>query len=152
MSKTSMKICWLHLIWTTKNRYPYFQEKRVIKQIYQIFKQICLKNDIYYKACFINPEHVHLLVDLPVNLTIQRMVQFLKGISSYTINQKSLFKTRFCWAKRYACFSVSRREKLKVVKYINNQREHHKKESFTEEWKRYASRIKVVESKNKQSP
>lgn len=127
MTKTSMKICWLHLVWGTKNRYPYFVNPGVINKTIQIFQEICKEKSIYYETCFINPEHVHFLVDLPVNLTIQRMVQYLKGISSYKINRKGLFKTRFRWAKRYACFSVSPGDKHIVRKYINNQEDHHRK-------------------------
>ena len=80
MPKHSMKVCWLHLIWSTKERYPYFVDSDITKKVIVILKDICKQHEIYYKTGYINPEHVHLLVDLPVNLSIEKLLQYLKGI------------------------------------------------------------------------
>jgi len=42
--------------------------------------------DIYMKINFVNPDHVHALVDLPTGLSIEKMMQFFKGGSSHWIN------------------------------------------------------------------
>jgi len=146
MPKHSMKVCWLHLIWSTKERYPYFENTDIIKKVIVILKDICTQHEIYYKTGYINPEHVHLLVDLPVNLSIEKLLQYLKGISSHSINEVGLFNTRFSWSKRYAAFSVSNSEINSIIKYINNQKEHHKKVTFLDEWEHYIEKYDLLRS------
>lgn len=146
MPKHSMKVCWLHLIWSTKERYPYFVDADISKKVIVILRDICAQHKIYYKTGYINPEHVHLLVDLPVNLSIEKFLQYLKGISSHTINEIGLFKTRFSWSKRYAAFSVSNSKINSIIQYINTQKEHHKKMTFLDEWEHYMKKYDLVGS------
>ncbi|RLC54947.1 MAG: IS200/IS605 family transposase [Candidatus Cloacimonadota bacterium] len=146
MNKHSMKVCWLHLIWSTKDRFPYFSDIERARKVIEIFKDICIQNEIYYKIGYVNSEHVHLLVDLPVKLSIEKMMQFLKGTSSHTINEKGIFTARFSWAKRYAAFSVSNSQVSNIIQYIMNQKEHHKRVSFKEEWEQYMKKYDVIKS------
>ena len=155
MPKHSLKICWFHIIWSTKNRIPFFQDKKKCVQVTKIIKNICLENNIYFKIGHINPEHIHILVDLPVDLTIKRMMQLIKGISSHTINESLMFKQKFSWARGYAAFSVSESQLDKVIHYIKNQDEHHRRMSFREEWELFCRKyletvktVKVATSKN----
>jgi len=146
MNKHSMKVCWLYLIWSTKDRFPYFSDIERARKVIEIFKDICIQNEIYYKIGYVNSEHVHLLVDLPVKLSIEKMMQFLKGTSSHTINEKGIFTARFSWAKRYAAFSVSNSQVSNIIQYIMNQKEHHKRVSFKEEWELYMKKYDVIKS------
>jgi putative transposase len=146
MSKKSMKVCWLHLIWSTKNRYPFFKDPDKAREVIKIFKDICTQNEVYYKTGYVNSEHVHLLIDLPVKLSIEKLLQFLKGTSSHTINDIDFFKAKFSWAKRYAAFSVSNSQINTIIQYINNQKEHHKKKSFLDEWQQYVEKYDLIKS------
>ena len=148
MPKHSMKICWLHLIWSTKDRFPYFQDKQKASQTNEIIKRICSESNIYHKIGFVNQEHIHLLVDLPIDMTIKTMMQLLKGTSSHVINEGRMFKVKFAWARGYGAFSVSENQLDTVIKYIKNQEEHRKKMSFIREWelfqKKYLETVKTV--------
>jgi REP element-mobilizing transposase RayT len=104
------------------------------KQVQTIITEICRDKGIYLEQLFVNAEHVHLLIALPVNLTIQDSMQTLKGLSSHIINEKGLFGTKFHWARGYAAFSVSSSNLDRVASYIRNQREHHSKHAFDKEW------------------
>jgi len=147
MPKHSMKICWLHLVWSTKDRFPFFQDKQKASQTNKIIKKICSDNNIYHKIGFVNPEHIHLLVDLPVDMTIKKMMQLLKGTSSHNINELDIFKAKFVWARGYGAFSVSENQLDTVIKYIKNQEEHHKKMSFAREWKLFQKKyLETVET------
>lgn len=84
------------------------------------------------KTNYVNIDHVHALISMPTNKTIEEVFQLLKGNSSYWINLQ--IENKFQWAKGYAAFSVSDQNLGKVVKYINNQELHHKRESFSEEF------------------
>lgn len=58
----------------------------------------------------------------------------LKGESSYWVNRNKLTKTKFEWQDEYIAVSVSESNADKVRRYIQNQEEHHRKKSFSEEY------------------
>lgn len=92
------------------------------------------------KINFFNAEHVHALIDLPTNMTIEGVIQLLKGSSSHWINQNHLVKGRFAWGRGYGVFSVSHSDLSKIVNYIARQEEHHRKRSFSEEYELFIRR------------
>ena len=75
---------------------------------------------------FVNPDHVHVLIELPTDLPISALVQGLKGSSSHWINTEGLLPETFSWSKGYGVFAVSYGHKDRVWKYIANQEEHHR--------------------------
>jgi REP element-mobilizing transposase RayT len=84
------------------------------------------------KVNYVNSDHVHAVIDLPTNMTIEDVARLLKGELSSWINNNIDFK--FNWATGYAAFSVSESKLDKVIKYILDQEEHHKNKSFAEEY------------------
>jgi putative transposase len=95
---------------------------------------------IYMKINYFNADHTHALIDLPTNLTIEQVVQLLKGSSSHWINQQQLIKGKFAWGRGYGAFSVSQSDISKVANYIARQEEHHRKRSFAEEYQIFVKR------------
>jgi REP element-mobilizing transposase RayT len=95
---------------------------------------------IYMKINYFNADHTHALIDLPTNLTIEQVVQLLKGSSSHWINQNRLVKGRFAWGRGYGAFSVSQSDVSNVANYIARQEEHHRKRSFAEEYATFVER------------
>ena len=90
-------------------------------------------------AIHVQPEHIHLLVDLPANLCLSDFAQKIKGSSSHWLNEQKLIPGKFSWQRGYGAFSVSASQLEIVKKYIRNQDEHHRRKSFEEEyieWKR----------------
>jgi REP element-mobilizing transposase RayT len=102
-----------------------------------------LKEKTYPLACFVNNDHVHILVDLPTNITIENSVKLLKGSSSHWVNQQEEYKTKFSWGRGFGAFSVSESNADKVIDYIKHQKEHHKKKSFTEEYEGFLKAYKI---------
>lgn len=79
-------------------------------------------------------DHCHCLISLGSDQNIQKIVQLLKGESSYWINKHQLTKDKFAWQDEYFAVSVSE-NKLDVVRnYIKNQEKHHQKNSFADEY------------------
>jgi REP-associated tyrosine transposase len=95
---------------------------------------------IYMKINFFNTDHTHALIDLPTNLTIEQVVQLLKGSSSHWINEQKMLRGKFAWGRGYGAFSVSQSDVERVAKYIANQEEHHRKKTFTEEYEIFVKR------------
>lgn len=79
-------------------------------------------------------DHLHLLVGLTPKQSISDMMRLVKGDSSEFINKEQLTKQKFHWQEGYGAFSHSRSQIDDVIKYILNQKEHHKKKTFREEY------------------
>src|SRR3989475_5696672 len=139
MSTHSYSRCWLHLIWETLRREPML-DKRAAAKASANLSQYSYEKGIYMKINFFNADHTHALIDLPTNLTIEQVVQLLKGSSSHWINQNRLIKGRFAWGRGYGAFSVSHSDVERVAAYIAGQEEHHRKRTFAEELKEFIER------------
>jgi len=87
------------------------------------------------KINYVNPEHVHALVDLPTKMAIEDMMQLFKGGSSHWVNENNLLPGKFGWGRGYGVFSVSHSSVSQAAKYISDQEEHHRKRSFSEEFR-----------------
>ena len=124
---------YVHYVWATKNRIPYLNEEIRDK----VFRHI--KKNAEEKGFFIDfingyEDHVHCLVSLNADLSIGKIAQFIKGESSYWINKNNLTPSKFEWSDEYYAVSVGK-DKLPVVRnYIANQKEHHRKQTFMEEY------------------
>jgi putative transposase len=79
-------------------------------------------------------DHLHLFIGLHPEQSISAMMQLVKGDSSEWINKEKLTKIKFQWQAGYGAFSYARSQVDAVAKYIMNQQEHHKKESFKDEY------------------
>lgn len=84
-------------------------------------------------AIFAMPDHVHILVGLDANISISDLVRDVKAGSSKFITDKGWVK-KFNWQFGFGAFSYSKSQVDRVVKYILNQEEHHRKRTFKEEY------------------
>lgn len=80
------------------------------------------------------PDHTHLLVGLKPSQSIADLVRDIKAGSSGFINQKNWVMGKFSWQEGYGAFSYSKNQLDTVIKYIQNQEEHHNKKTFKEEY------------------
>ena len=85
-------------------------------------------------------DHVHCLISLGTNQTIEKIMQLIKGESSFWINKNALSKTKFGWQDEYFAVSVSETNLEAVRKYIANQEEHHRSKSFEDEFEGFMKR------------
>jgi REP element-mobilizing transposase RayT len=92
------------------------------------------------KINYVNADHVHALVDLPTSLSIEKLIQLLKGSSSHWVNSNNLIAGKFAWGRGYGAFSVSESNADQVARYIAQQEEHHSVRSFAEELKEFIDR------------
>jgi len=139
MSVYSYSRCWVHLIWGTLNREKLLN-KAAAARVSGYLTEYAEKDRIYMKINFVNADHVHALIDLPTALTIEKVVQLLKGSSSHWINSKNLVTGQFAWGRGYGAFSVSESNVSRVARYIPDQEEHHRVRTFAEELKEFIER------------
>src|ERR1700744_1955497 len=80
------------------------------------------------------PDHLHFFAGLNPKQSISELMRLVKGDSSEFINKKRFTKRKFYWQEGYGAFSNSRSQIDGVVKYIINQKENHKKQTFYDEY------------------
>jgi putative transposase len=78
-------------------------------------------------------DHVHVLAKVRATISISEFLSKLKSVSSGWAKRKTA--GRFAWQARYGAFTVSESQVERVRRYIRNQEEHHRKQSFEEEFK-----------------
>ncbi|MEA3476293.1 MAG: transposase [Candidatus Cloacimonadota bacterium] len=93
-------------------------------------------------------DHLHALFLLNQNKSIKEIIKNVKGETSHWINQNNFYKVKFAWQIGYGAFSVSESMVKIVENYIRNQKEHHKKMSFQEEWELLLKKHNIVASGN----
>jgi REP element-mobilizing transposase RayT len=79
-------------------------------------------------------DHVHILLSLPSTMPLSRAMQLMKGGSSRWLNEAKFKDIQFAWQKEYAAFSVSASALYAVRRYIRNQEEHHRYQTFKQEF------------------
>jgi REP element-mobilizing transposase RayT len=82
-------------------------------------------------------DHVHILLSLGRECSISKCAMQLKRLSSSWIEKRDPHYRGFHWQNGYGAFSVSQSGVDKVVQYISNQEEHHKRMSFREEFRKF---------------
>lgn len=85
-------------------------------------------------------DHCHCLISLSTNQTIEKVVQLIKGESSFWINKNNLTEEKFAWQDEYFAVSVSESMIEKVRNYIINQEKHHLTKGFSEEYEEFISK------------
>lgn len=122
------------IVFSTKYRKPVLSiehENELYKYIWGIVKN---KNCKLYRINGM-PDHIHLFTDLHPSVSLSSLVKDIKVSSNLWIKQSGLFPDFEEWQSGYGAFTYSEREKDIIVNYIKNQKEHHKTESFEDEYK-----------------
>ncbi len=130
---------WLHFVWSTKDRHPYLTDEIRVK-VFEHIRKNAREKGIHMD--FINGylEHVHCLISLGTDQTLEKIMQLIKGESSFWINKNKLTKTKFAWQDEYFVVSVNESSLPSVRRYIANQEEHHKRTSFDDEFENFLKR------------
>ena len=130
----------LHLVFATKNRNAQIEESWE-KRLYEYIIAIIQNNG--HKVLAINgmPDHIHLLIGHKPNQSLSELVQKVKSSSIKWINESRLTNFYFAWQEGYAAFSYSKSQLPHVINYIENQKVHHQKTTFLEEYQKILSQF-----------
>ena len=89
------------------------------------------------------PDHIHILIGMKPSCCLSDLVREIKKASNEFINNKGFSKYKFNWQEGYGAFSYSHSALDNVISYIQNQKEHHRKRSFKEEYKDFLSKYSI---------
>ena len=128
--------CKYHIVWITKYRKKVLGGQVGIR-IRELIREICKRNNVEILRGHVSKDHVHLFVSVPPHLAVSKLVQYLKGKSSYKLMQENkqisrLFWGRHVWARGYFVATSGNITDEVILEYIKNQDENEQSnEEFT---------------------
>src|SRR5499427_9677010 len=123
----------MHCTFSTKERYP-FIDSELESRLWPYIGGIANENRMKPLAIGGTEDHLHALLSPPGMMSFSKAVQLIKGGSSKWVHDTFGSRSKFAWQEGYGAFSVSASQVPKTIAYINNQKEHHRRKTFTEEF------------------
>ncbi len=132
---------YIQIVFAVKGRQSFIKEsfrEEVQKYISGIIAE--KKQKLYAIYCM--PDHTHILVSMKPDMAVSDLVRDIKSNSSSFIKDKNFVKG-FSWQTGFGAFSYSKSQSKKVVDYILNQPQHHKKKTFKEEYIDFLQKFEI---------
>ena len=133
----------VHLVFSTKNREPYISaeiESEMHAYLAAVFREC------HSPALIINgtANHLHTLYTLSRTITVAELVEEVKKRSSKWAKTRGGMHRTFQWQAGYGAFSVSQSNAAAVKRYIAEQKEHHRRKTFEEEYRSFLEKYGVA--------
>lgn len=141
MSQSLTKI-YIHTTFSTKGRIHLLNEQ-ISLELYSYIGSICNSLECYAVKIGGTSNHIHILNLLSKKITLIKFIEEIKKSSSKWLKTKDEKLHNFYWQNGYGSFSVNPLEIDVVIRYIDNQREHHKKHTFEEEFLAFLKKYNV---------
>jgi len=133
---------YIHIVFAVKGRYSLIQSSWEG----ELFKYITgIVSNKGQKLIAINgvPDHIHILIGLKPACRLSDLVREIKKSSNSFVKEKRFTNYKFEWQEGYGAFSYSHSALDNVIAYINNQKEHHRKSTFKEEYMQFLKKFQV---------
>jgi REP element-mobilizing transposase RayT len=134
---------YVHIIFSTKNRQSFLNDKAIRHELHKYLGGTCNGLDCPSLRVGGVADHVHILCRLGRRISVADLVKELKRESSQWIKTKSLSLADFYWQAGYGAFSISPSHAKALIEYITNQEEHHRAETFQDEFRRLLKKYGV---------
>lgn len=132
----------VHLVFSTKYRQPLITPA-IEAELYTYIGGICKKLECPPVKVGGYTDHIHVLCLLSKKITLMKLMEEMKSHSSKWIKTKGAEFSNFYWQDGYGAFSVNPAEVDTVIHYIENQKEHHSKKIFQEEYRAFLKKYNV---------
>ena len=132
----------VQIIFAVKGRYNFIQNE----WRYELYKYISgIINGKSQKLYSIGgmPDHIHLLIGYKPSVSISDLVRDIKSNSSAFVNRKMFIDKKFQWQSGFGAFSYGQSQVSDVIRYIENQQEHHKHQTFKEEYIQFLKKFTI---------
>jgi putative transposase len=124
---------YIQFVFTVKGRENLIKEA-IRDELEKVMCGIVTNHKCKTYAIYCNPDHTHIFVGMHPNMSPSKLMEQVKSGSSKWLNEKKYLPGKFAWQNGYGAFTYSKSDIDKVVKYVLNQAEHHKKQSFRNEY------------------
>ena len=134
---------YLHIIFSTKNRYPWLEDSSIRREMYSYLAKTC--HNMHCPSLIVDGyhDHVHLLLRLGKTVLVPTLIGDIKESSSKWVKTKGTRYQNFFWQSGYGCFSVSASHVSAVKNYIESQQTHHQTVTFQDEYRQILVKIHV---------
>jgi REP element-mobilizing transposase RayT len=131
-----------HIVFSTKYRVRYIRPE-IEQQVWEYMGGVMRQHKLTALQIGGIDDHIHALIMALPTLAPSQIVQYLKGGSSKWIHETFPDLHAFAWQEGYGAFTVSKSGLEAVVRYIQNQRTHHQKQSYQAEYLEFLRRHEV---------
>lgn len=132
----------IHLVFSTKHRQPLIHQP-IETELHAYLGGIC--NRLGCKIIIVGGyiDHIHILCMLSQKIALMKLVEEVKSHSSKWIKTKGVAYKNFYWQDGYGAFSVNPADMDRLIHYIANQHQHHKRKRFKNEYTSLLKKCKV---------
>jgi putative transposase len=131
-----------HITFSTKYRQKFIDEE-IEEKLFQYLGGICKNLECNPVKVGGHSDHIHILCALGRGITQSDLMEEIKKSSSKWIKTQGKKYSKFYWQRGYGIFSVNPAEIDVVIRYISNQKEHHKKRSFQDEYRAFLVKYEI---------
>ncbi len=140
----SLAQIYLHVVFSTKHRSPFLTDRSLRERTHAYLVGACRNLDSPSLVVGGVEDHVQILCRLGKTASVSDLVRELKRESSKWIKEQAPELDSFYWQGGYGAFSVSTEHVEAVTAYIAYQEEHHKAETFQDEYRRVLSEQRLT--------
>src|SRR5260370_14521593 len=139
----SLARLWTHLIFSTKERYPFLSDQAVRADMHGYLATVLRMHDCLTLEVGGRDDHIHALFALSRNYSIAEIVKEIKRTSSASIKTVEPRYSKFRWQSGYGAFSVSQSHVAQVRSYIVRQEQHHRRKTFQDEFRAFLQKYQI---------
>ena len=133
----------IHIIFSTKTRRPLIRPE-VMPDLHSYMAGIARSYGCHVHEIGGIEDHVHLLIALPRTMALSKLIEEIKKGSSKWVKTKGGCYRDFHWQNGYGAFSIGQSNLNALRTYIQNQKEHHKRVAFQDEYRSFLKKYCVA--------
>ncbi len=139
----SLAQIYVHIVFSTKNRQSFLTDCAFRDRTHAYLKGICENQGSPSLRVGGTEDHIHILCRLSKTLDVATLIRELKRDSSKWIKEENPRLADFYWQNGYGAFSVSPSHVEPLIEYIANQEEHHRRETYQDEFRRLCKKYGI---------
>ena len=132
----------IHIVYAVKGRQSQLS-KIYRKELYKYLAGIIKNKGQKVLAINATADDIHLFISMTPDLAISDLIRDVKRFSTSFVNHKKWTRGKFYWQEGFGAFSYSNSQIPNVIKYIEEQENHHRKHSFREEYIKILNDFKI---------
>lgn len=133
---------YIHIVFSTKHRQQFIHPP-VEAELHTYLGGICKNLECHPIKVGGYTDHIHILCMLSKKTALMKLLEEVKSHSSKWMKTKDEALKNFFWQDGYGAFSVNPSEVDAVINYITNQKEHHSKKTFQDEYRAFLKKYNV---------
>jgi REP element-mobilizing transposase RayT len=134
---------YIHIVFSTKDRQPFLHDAKFRNRLHAYLNGVCENHHSPSLKIGGVDDHIHILSRLSKTLDVATLIRELKRDSSKWIKDENPELQEFYWQNGYGAFSISPSHVPALIEYIANQEEHHRTESFQDEYRRLCKKYGI---------